>query len=132
MLLHRRFRLPVLATKGEFFCSDRREGAVDAAGDLAVGHGSNHCQFFRCPPAERAESVETAAEALRHSASELDGLGPALNAAQSLPVACGYGRGFAFLCRGLLGASFGRACGFNDLGGERTSSAGPRPMEFWN
>ena len=29
---------------------------------------------FRGPPAERAEPVETAAEALGHSASELDGL----------------------------------------------------------
>ena len=37
--------------------------------------------------AERAEPVETAAEALRHSASELDGLRPALDAAQSLAVA---------------------------------------------
>ena len=116
--LHCRSRLFVFGTKGEFFCSDCREGAVDAAGDLAVGHGANHCQFFRCPPAERAEPVETAAEALGHSASELDGLGPALDSAQSLAVACGFGRGFAFPGSGLLGAGFGRAGRFNDLAEE--------------
>src|SRR2546427_174843 len=82
---------------------------------LVVGHGVNHCQFFRCPPAERAEPVETAAEAHGHSASESDGLRPALDAAQSLAVACGFGRGLSFPSRGLLGAGFGRAGGFNDL-----------------
>src|SRR6266516_7253087 len=108
----------MFGTKGEFFCSDRREGAVDAAGDLAVGHGANHCQFFRCPPAERTKSVETSAETLGHSASELDGLGPALDSAQSLAVACGFGRRLSFPGSGLLGASFGRAGGFNDLAEE--------------
>jgi hypothetical protein len=116
--LHRRSRLCVFWTKGEFFCSDCREGAVDAAGNLAVGHGANHCQFFRCPPAERAEPVETAAEALGHSASESDGLRAALDAAQSLAGACGFGRGFAFPGRGLLDAGFGRAGRFNDLAEE--------------
>src|SRR6266540_46954 len=110
-----RSRLCVFGTKGEFFCSDCREGAVDAASDLAVGHDANHRQFFRCPPAERAEPVETAAEALGHSASELDGLRPALDAAQSLSVACGFGRGLSFPGRGLLGTGFRRAGGFNDL-----------------
>ena len=116
--LHCRSRLFVFGTKGEFFCSDCREGAVNAAGDLTVGHGANHCQFFRCPPAERAESVETAAEALGHSASELDGLRPALDAAQSLAVACGFGRGLSFPGRGLLGTGFRRAGRFNDLAEE--------------
>src|SRR6266508_2870654 len=98
--LHCLSQLFVFETKGEFFCSDCRERAVDATGDLPVGHGANHRQFFRCPLAERTESAEASAEALGHSASELDGLGPALDAAQSLAVARGYGRGFTFLGRG--------------------------------
>jgi hypothetical protein len=41
-----------------------------------------------------------------------------LDAAQSLAVACGFGRGLAFPGRGLLGAGFGRASRFNDLSEE--------------
>ena len=43
---------------------------------------------------------------------------PALDAAQSLAVACGFGRGLSFPGCGLLGAGFGRAGGFDDLAEE--------------
>ena len=72
-------RLGLFRRSGELLCPDGGEGAVDAAGDFAVGHGTNQCHLFSCPPAERAEPIEAAAKALGHSASEFLWLGKALN-----------------------------------------------------
>jgi hypothetical protein len=75
--------------EGEFLGSDGGEGTVDAAGDLAVAHGADHRQFLGRPPGIRADEIETAAHALGHCASEFLGLGPVLDAADSLAIALG-------------------------------------------
>ena len=99
----------MFGTKGEFFCSDSREGAVDAAGDLAVGHAANHCEFFRCPPAERAEPVETTAEALELAKELLQaGALPENAADDALHIAIAAAKAVPFLltwnCRHLANA----------------------------
>jgi hypothetical protein len=42
----------------------RRRGPVDVAGDFLVGHGADHCQFFRFPAAQWSDQAKVAAESL--------------------------------------------------------------------
>src|SRR5258706_1952575 len=109
-----RLRLIGVRAEGEFFGVDSGEGAVNAAGNLAIGHGANHGELFWCPAAEGTEEVEAATEALGHSAAEFFALRTALNPAQTRTVACGFGGRFSFFGGGDFGAGFWRAGGVDD------------------